>query len=120
MLEEKIKDKKEGDKIIVFMNTKRGCDVLGAYLSDYLSEKMDANFQCVTMNGDRNQAQREEALRTFRSGKCPILLATNVAARGLDIKGVQLVINYDCPRSIEEYVHRLVTIFYRQFRIIFR
>ena len=58
------------------------------------------------MNGDRSQAQREEALRNFRSGKCPVLLATNVAARGLDIRGVQMVINYDCPQTVEEYVHR--------------
>jgi len=106
MLMETIKNKKENEKILIFMNTKKGCDILGSFISDYLTNKMKANFMSVTMSGDRTQEQREYALRQFRSGKCPVLLATNVAARGLDIEGVQLVVNYDLPDNIEDYVHR--------------
>jgi len=56
---------------------------------------------------DREQREREEALRDFKSGKAPILVATSVAARGLDIPGVMHVVNYDMPKSIDEYVHRI-------------
>ncbi|XP_074425506.1 putative ATP-dependent RNA helicase DDX4 isoform X3 [Larus michahellis] len=56
---------------------------------------------------DREQREREVALRDFRSGKCPVLVATSVAARGLDIENVQHVINFDLPPTIEEYVHRI-------------
>ena len=56
---------------------------------------------------DRFQREREEALRDFRSGRTPVLVATSVAARGLDIPEVKHVINYDLPQLIEEYVHRI-------------
>jgi probable ATP-dependent RNA helicase DDX4 len=56
---------------------------------------------------DRTQQEREEALREFRAGRAPILIATSVAARGLDIPDVKCVINYDLPQQIEEYVHRI-------------
>ena len=56
---------------------------------------------------DRFQREREEALRDFRSGRAPVLVATSVAARGLDIPEVKHVINYDLPQVIEEYVHRI-------------
>ena len=56
---------------------------------------------------DRFQEQREEALRDFRSGRCSILIATAVAARGLDIEDVKQVINYDLPKEVDEYVHRI-------------
>ena len=52
------------------------------------------------------QPEREKALFDFKTGKCPILVATSVAARGLDIPGVEHVINYELPKEIEEYVHR--------------
>ena len=56
---------------------------------------------------DRFQREREEALRDFRTGRTPVLVATSVAARGLDIPEVKHVINYDLPQLIEEYVHRI-------------
>ena len=56
---------------------------------------------------DRLQREREEALRDFRTGKAPVLVATAVAARGLDIPNVKHVVNYDLPSSIDEYVHRI-------------
>ena len=58
-------------------------------------------------NRDRFQREREEALRDFRSGRSRVLVATSVAARGLDIPMVKHVINYDLPSNIEEYVHRI-------------
>ena len=58
-------------------------------------------------SSDRLQREREEALRDFRTGRNPVLVATAVAARGLDIPNVKHVINYDLPSSIDEYVHRI-------------
>ena len=59
------------------------------------------------MSSDRSQQERELALEDFRSGRAPIMVATSVAARGLDIADVKHVINYDLPQAIEEYVHRI-------------
>lgn len=61
---------------------------------------------CVYFS-DRYQQEREEALRDFRRGSCPVLIATNVAARGLDIDNVKHVVNYDLPSEIHEFVHRI-------------
>lgn len=60
-------------------------------------------FSC----SDREQREREKALSDFRTGQCPVLVATSVAARGLDIEHVQHVVNFDLPNNIEEYVHRI-------------
>jgi len=57
--------------------------------------------------GDRNQREREHALAMFKCGKCPVLVATDVAARGLDIPNVSDVINFDLPSNIDDYVHRI-------------
>lgn len=62
---------------------------------------------CDSRRSDRFQREREEALADFKSGQAPILVATAVAARGLDIAGVKHVVNYDMPSSVEEYVHRI-------------
>ena len=61
----------------------------------------------VLSGSDREQRERELALTEFRSGKCPVLVATSVAARGLDIPDVQHVVNFDIPSNIDEYVHRI-------------
>ena len=61
----------------------------------------------TSIHGDRLQREREEALYDFRTGSKPILVATAVAARGLDIPGVAHVINYDMPDDVDEYVHRI-------------
>ena len=63
-------------------------------------------MNATSIHGDRQQREREEALRTFKLGETPVLVATAVAARGLDIKGVEHVVNYDLPSDIDEYVHR--------------
>uniref|UniRef100_A0A8D2PWZ0 RNA helicase n=1 Tax=Zosterops lateralis melanops TaxID=1220523 RepID=A0A8D2PWZ0_ZOSLA len=85
---------------LVFVETKKGADAL----EDFLYHE---GYACTSIHGDRSQRDREEALHQFRSGKSPILVATAVAARGLDISNVKHVINFDLPSDIEEYVHRI-------------
>ncbi|MBZ3887239.1 ATP-dependent RNA helicase DDX3Y [Sciurus carolinensis] len=85
---------------LVFVETKKGTDSLENFL--YLE-----GYACTSIHGDQSQRDREEALHQFRSGKSPILVATAVAARGLDISNVKHVINFDLPSDIEEYVHRI-------------
>uniref|UniRef100_A0A8C4KJS2 RNA helicase n=1 Tax=Dromaius novaehollandiae TaxID=8790 RepID=A0A8C4KJS2_DRONO len=88
------------ERTMVFVDTKKKTDFIAAFLCQ---EKIPA----TSIHGDREQRERETALRDFRSGKCPVLVATSVAARGLDIENVQHVINFDLPSTIEEYVHRI-------------
>ncbi len=85
---------------LIFVQTKRGAD----QLEDYLYNK---NFPVASIHGDRTQREREAALNSFRAGRTPILVATDVAARGLDIPNVLHVINYDLPTNIDDYVHRI-------------
>nr|ADM64419.1 VASA protein [Eriocheir sinensis] len=88
------------EKVLVFVEMKRQADFVGSYLSTN-------GFLSVTMHGGRHQEQREEALSAFRSDKFRVLVATSVAARGLDIRGVGNLINYDLPKTADEYVHRI-------------
>jgi len=89
------------DRTLVFVETKRNADFIATYLSEQ-------GFPTTSIHGDRLQRERETALADFKLGKMPILVATAVAARGLDIKGVKHVINYDMPSNgIDEYVHRI-------------
>ncbi|XP_059845381.1 probable ATP-dependent RNA helicase DDX4 isoform X2 [Hypanus sabinus] len=88
------------ERTMIFVDTKRKADFLAAFLCQ---EK----FPTTSIHGDREQRERELALGDFRTGKCPILVATAVAARGLDIEHVQHVINFDLPSTIDEYVHRI-------------
>ncbi|XP_017110211.2 ATP-dependent RNA helicase bel [Drosophila bipectinata] len=85
---------------LIFVETKKGADSLEEFL-------FQCNHPVTSIHGDRTQKEREEALRCFRSGDCPILVATAVAARGLDIPHVKHVINFDLPSDVEEYVHRI-------------
>lgn len=85
---------------LVFVETKKGADAL----EDFLHSE---GYPVTSIHGDRTQREREDALRQFRSGNTPILVATAVAARGLDIPHVKHVINFDLPSDIEEYVHRI-------------
>ncbi|CAG5017674.1 unnamed protein product [Parnassius apollo] len=90
----------EDQLTLVFVETKKGAD----QLEDYLHSE---GYPVTSIHGDRTQREREEALRRFRSGQTPILVATAVAARGLDIPHVRHVINFDLPSDVEEYVHRI-------------
>ena len=85
---------------IVFTETKRMADNLADFL-------YDQGFPATAIHGDRSQYEREKALAAFKNGKAPILVATAVAARGLDIPNVSHVINYDLPGDIDDYVHRI-------------
>ncbi|GLV43348.1 vasa [Carabus blaptoides fortunei] len=87
-------------RTLVFVETRRNADFIATYLSEN-------SVRTTSIHGDRLQREREEALRDFKSGNRDILVATDVAARGLDIKDVKHVINYDLPKSIDEYVHRI-------------
>lgn len=79
------------DRTLVFVETKKNADFLATFLSG-------EGLPTTSIHGDRLQRERETALADFRSGRFPILVATAVAARGLDIKGVAHVINYDLGR----------------------
>lgn len=86
--------------VLVFVETKRGAD----FLEETLYRN---NFPASSIHGDKSQREREDALRLFKSRQTPILVATDVAARGLDIPNVTQVINFDLPNNIEDYVHRI-------------
>lgn len=86
--------------IIIFVNQKKGVDVLAKSL-----ERM--GFNSCTLHGGKGQEQREFALASLKEGTKDILVATDVAGRGIDIKDVSLVINYDMAKSIEDYTHRI-------------
>ncbi|NP_001081728.1 probable ATP-dependent RNA helicase DDX4 isoform X2 [Xenopus laevis] len=90
----------EKERTMIFVNTKKKADFIAGYLCQ---EK----FSSTSIHGDREQYQRESALWDFRTGKCTVIVCTAVAARGLDIENVQHVINYDVPKEVDEYVHRI-------------
>jgi ATP-dependent RNA helicase DDX3X len=91
-------------RIIIFVNSKKGADELDDHL-------YNMGLPCASIHADRTQKEREATLRAFRRGDCPILIATGVTARGIDVKNVMHVINYDLPSmdygGIEEYTHRI-------------
>lgn len=90
----------DGSRILIFAETKKGCDELVRML------RQD-RYPALAIHGDKEQRERDWCLDEFRSGKSPILVATDVASRGLDVKGCKWVINYDFPGQIEDYVHRV-------------
>ncbi|EAA35674.1 DEAD-domain-containing protein [Neurospora crassa] len=91
-------------RTIIFVNSKRAADEL----DDFLFNK---GVPCVSMHSDRTQREREAAMRAFRAGRSPVLITTAVTARGIDVRNVLHVINFDLPSTmyggIEEYVHRI-------------
>jgi superfamily II DNA/RNA helicase len=95
-----ILDKKEVSKTLIFMRTKRSADVLHRSLTSY-------GFQTAVLHGNKTQNQRQKSLDLFRQGKINVLIATDVASRGLDIDDITHVINYDLPESYEAYIHRI-------------
>jgi ATP-dependent RNA helicase RhlE len=86
--------------VLVFVRTKRRADRVARQVAQ-------ANFAAGRIHGDRSQNQREEALEAFRKGRFQVLVATDVAARGIDVAGITHVINYDVPVVPEDYVHRI-------------
>ena len=93
-------EKEQFERVLVFTRTKRGADRIA-----HILEKRDHKSHRI--HGDRSQSQREAALKAFKTGKARILVATDVAARGIHIDSVSHVINYDIPEVPEDYVHRI-------------
>jgi ATP-dependent RNA helicase RhlE len=87
-------------RVLVFVRTKRGVDRLARIVRA-------RGFDAAVIHGDREQAQRDAAMAGFRDGKYRILIATDIAARGIDVADIEHVINYDFPRHSEDYVHRI-------------
>lgn len=93
--------KKEADKsVLVFSRTKHGADNISRILKK-------AGIRSEAIHGDKSQGQRQKALADFKAGKVKVMVATDIAARGIDIKELQIVINYDLPDVVETYVHRI-------------
>jgi ATP-dependent RNA helicase DDX5/DBP2 len=90
---------KAGQRVIIFCSTKRMCDQLAFSLG--------REYRAAALHGDKRQQERDYTLAAFKDGRMPVLVATDVAARGLDVKDVAAVINYDMPPGIEDYVHRI-------------
>lgn len=99
MLAELLRDR-SGDRVLVFTRTKRGADKVVRALSS-------ARIGAAAIHGNKSQGQRVRALATFRNGQTPVLVATDIAARGIDVDGIRLVVNYDLPHVPETYVHRI-------------
>jgi ATP-dependent RNA helicase RhlE len=92
--------KPEVQSAIVFTRTRVRAEHIGRMLKRH-------GVRTAVIHGDRSQAERNTALRTFKAGSCRVMVATDVAARGLDIPGVSHVVNYDLPEDAESYIHRI-------------
>ena len=94
---EKIMD---GSRILIFTETKKNADMLTRALRN-------DGWPALAIHGDKTQQERDWVLAEFKSGKSPLMIATDVASRGLDVKEIKYVVNYDMPKEIEDYVHRI-------------
>ena len=92
--------KEAGKSVLVFSRTKHGADKIARVLTR-------AGIGSEALHGDKSQGARERALANFKSGKTCVMIATDIAARGIDIIDLSLVINYDLPDVAETYVHRV-------------
>ncbi|MDP9291766.1 MAG: DEAD/DEAH box helicase, partial [Verrucomicrobiota bacterium] len=88
------------DSVLIFSRTKYGADRISSQLKN-------AQHSVAVLHSNRTQREREEALEGFKSGKYEVMVATDIAARGIDVAGVSHVINYDVPQHPEDYVHRI-------------
>ncbi|MDP0490839.1 MAG: DEAD/DEAH box helicase [Verrucomicrobiota bacterium JB023] len=100
LLKELLEELPEGELAIVFGRTKYGSDKLARWITQQ-------GIKAEAIHGNRSQSQRDKTLDRFRAGKVPVLVATDVAARGVDVKAVTLVINFDLPNEPDAYVHRI-------------
>ena len=95
-----VPEEERGRPTLVFVRTKHGADRLARQLSAL-------GVRAAALHGDRSQEQRMQAVEGFRSGRHKVLVATDIAARGLDIDGITHVVNYEVPSTPEAYVHRV-------------
>jgi ATP-dependent RNA helicase DDX46/PRP5 len=92
-------DKNEDDRALIFVDRQDSADGL-------LRDLMKKGYPCMSIHGGKDQIDRDSTIEDFKSGIVPILIATSVAARGLDVKQLKLVVNFDAPNHLEDYVHR--------------
>jgi ATP-dependent RNA helicase DDX46/PRP5 len=92
-------DKNEDDRALIFVDRQDSADGL-------LKALMNRGYPCMSIHGGKDQIDRDSTIADFKAGIVPILIATSVAARGLDVKQLKLVVNYDAPNHLEDYVHR--------------
>jgi ATP-dependent RNA helicase RhlE len=93
--------RREADKtVLIFSRTKHGADNISKIINR-------AGIESAAIHGDKSQVQRQRALSDFKSGKVKVMVATDIAARGIDIKELGMVINFDLPDVVETYVHRI-------------
>lgn len=86
------------DKVLIFCATKIGSENLNIFLNN-------DGFKCLVLHGDKNQKERDRAMDNFKQSWTRIMVATDVCARGLDIKDISYVINFDFPKCMEDYVY---------------
>ena len=92
-------EKNEDDRALIFVDRQESADGL-------LRDLMRKGYPCMSIHGGKDQIDRDSTIEDFKSGVIPIMIATSVAARGLDVKQLKLVVNYDAPNHLEDYVHR--------------
>lgn len=90
----------EDARTLVFVNRQETAD-------NILRDLMRRGYPCMSIHGGKDQNDRDSTIADFKAGVVPVLIATSVAARGLDVKQLKLVVNYDCPNHMEDYVHRV-------------
>ncbi len=100
LIQSLLSDKHDLSSVLIFVSTKRRADELGKTLKD-------TGLNAQSIHSDLSQEKRGEVLRAFRSKRIQALVATDVLQRGIDIKGIQVIINYNVPRDPEDYVHRI-------------
>ena len=92
-------EKAEDDRTLIFVDRQESADGL-------LRDLMRKGYPCMSIHGSKDQTDRDSTIEDFKAGVVPILIATSIAARGLDVKQLKLVVNYDAPNHLEDYVHR--------------
>ena len=92
-------EKNEDDRALIFVDRQESADGL-------LKDLMRKGYPCMSIHGGKDQIDRDSTIEDFKAGVIPIMIATSVAARGLDVKQLKLVVNYDAPNHLEDYVHR--------------
>ena len=94
-----LEEKNEDDRALIFVDRQESADGL-------LKDLMRKGYPCMSIHGGKDQIDRDSTIDDFKAGVIPIMIATSVAARGLDVKQLKLVVNYDAPNHLEDYVHR--------------
>lgn len=96
----KDKERDMMSKVLIFVRTKKSVDQVQQYI-------IKCGVRCVSLHGNKSQMQRDFTLKNFRENRANILVATDLASRGLDVDGIKYVINYDFPNDCEDYIHRI-------------